>query len=211
MNPAIGLNEFMGYYPTGNASERASGGLQRQCKASKSAIKTDFSGRAEAVAIPARPQDEVGNLVRRCRVLLFRGRGLISTAIRWQTRSEYSHAALLMPDGRILESWQGAGVRVKEITDWADVDRFTVPALTETGWGKVLDFAWAQIGAGYDYTGVLRFVSRRKSPENGRWFCSELVFAALVQTGLPILARIDAAEVSPALLALSPHLCKETA
>lgn len=211
MSPAIALNELGGYYPAGNGPERASVGLQGQCMGSKSATKTDFSGPAGAVAAPARPQYEVGTRVRRCRVLLFRGRGLISAAIRWQTRSEYSHAALLMPDGRILESWQGAGVRVKEITDWTDVDRFTVPALTDTGWGKVLDFAWAQIGSGYDYTGVLRFVSRRKSPENNRWFCSELVFAALVQTGLPILARIDAAEVSPALLALSPHLYKETA
>jgi hypothetical protein len=101
-------------------------------------------------------------------VLLFRGKGVISTLIRWQTRGEYSHAALLMPDGMIVESWQGAGVRVTSLSDWSHIDRLSIP--------------------------------------NARWFCSELVFAALAHAGVHLFARIEPWAVSPGLLAISPLL-----
>lgn len=140
------------------------------------------------------------------RILLFRGRGVISTLIRWQTRSGYSHAALLLPDGQILESWQGAGVRMRTLADWSNVDCFGVEGVTTEQWRQAVEFAKAQIGAGYDYVSVMRFISRRNAPENGRWFCSELVFAALLFAGVKLLARVEAAEVSPAMVSLSPLL-----
>lgn len=139
-------------------------------------------------------------------VLLFRGRGAISALIRWQTRSPFSHAALLMPDGRIVESWQGAGVRVKTLADWDGVDFFDVPSMTDFQWSLALDFALELVGRGYDYRAVARFVSRRPAADNERWFCSELVFAALEAAGVSLLERIDAAAVSPGLLSLSPLL-----
>lgn len=139
-------------------------------------------------------------------VLLFHGRGLISAAIRLQTRSEYSHAALLMPDGQIVEAWQGAGVRVKALTDWSGIDIYDVPRLYQYQWNDAIDFALRQVGQGYDYKGVLRFLTRQDTPENGKWFCSELVFAAMQFAGLNLLERIPAAEVSPGMLRLSPHL-----
>ncbi|HRQ87224.1 MAG TPA: hypothetical protein PLA50_00380 [Bacteroidia bacterium] len=141
-------------------------------------------------------------------VLLFRGRGAISAAIRWQTRSEYSHAALMMPGGKIIESWQGAGVRTKMPTDWDGIDFFGVFGMDEDEWRQAFDFALAQVGQGYDYRGVLRFVSRRETPENGRWFCSELVFAAIQHAGVDLLSRVPAANVSPGMLALSPLLVR---
>lgn len=139
-------------------------------------------------------------------MLLFKGRGLISTLIRWQSRSQYSHAALLMPDGRIVESWQGDGVRVKEIADWTDVEAYDVIGMTDFQWDLALDFALELVGSGYDYKAVMRFISRRPASDNERWFCSELVFAALESAGVPPLARISAAAVSPGMLALSPLL-----
>lgn len=139
-------------------------------------------------------------------ILLFRGRGAVSALIRWQTRSVYSHAAILMPDGRIVEAWQGAGVRTTTLSDWQGIDRFAVPSLTDAQWRAASTFALRQVGQGYDYAGVARFLSRRDTPENGRWFCSELVFAAIQHAGLNLLERIPPAEVSPGHLALSPLL-----
>lgn len=141
------------------------------------------------------------------KLLLFKGRGFISRLIRWQTRSKYSHAALLLSDGRtIIEAWQGAGVRVKEITDWTDVDLFEIEGLTPLVETRAYSFACDQVGKKYDYWGVIRFVSRRHMPANEKWFCSELAFAALEIAGLRLLERIDASEVSPHLLSLSPLL-----
>ena len=143
------------------------------------------------------------------KVLLMKGQGALSMMIRWQTRSCYSHAALEDDDGVIVESWQGAGVREKLLPDRRNVDTFLVHGTTQSVGRKVMAFARAQIGAGYDYRGALRFVTRRSAAMNGKWFCSELVFASLQDAGINLLERIPPWAVSPGLLALSPLLRKE--
>jgi uncharacterized protein YycO len=148
----------------------------------------------------------LGPVMCRPGIALFRGRGVVSTLIRWQTRSVYSHAALVLPDGRIVEAWQGDGVRVKRLDDWSHVDRFEVADMTDEQWIAALDFALRQVGQGYDYWAIMRFVSRRHMPDNDRWFCSELVFAALEAAGVRLFERIEAWAVSPGLLAIAPRL-----
>jgi uncharacterized protein YycO len=138
-------------------------------------------------------------------IALFRGRGVISTAIRWQTRSRFSHAALLDADGSIIEAWQGKGVRRHRLEDWQDIDIFRIEA-SRLETERALSYAADQIGCGYDYLSVLRFVSRRHAPENSRWFCSELVFAACCHAGINLLRDTQPWEVSPGMLARSPLL-----
>lgn len=140
------------------------------------------------------------------RILLFRGRGFISAAIRWQTRSEYSHAAFLLPCGRVLEAWQGAGVRIKWMRDWEGVETFGVHGMTVGQWEKAINFAKAQIGKRYDYRGVFRFLSRRKVPVDDRWFCSELVARSLEVAGVKLFRDLDASEVAPGMIHRSPLL-----
>lgn len=143
-------------------------------------------------------------------ILLFKGRGFISTMIRWQTRSHYSHAALLLRDGStIIEAWQGEGVRKKQIGDWNDVDTFHVD-VSDQVWDAVIAFAEAQIGKPYDYVQVLRFVSRRKPVDDGKWFCSELAFEAFRWNGVKLLDRVPGSAVSPAMLSWSPLLKSST-
>lgn len=140
-------------------------------------------------------------------VLLFRGTGLLSWLIRWQTRGTYSHAALLMTDGRIVESWPGIGVRVRHVSNWRGIDAFSVPRLSAAEWDRAIAFALNEVGCGYDWCGVIRFISRRHLPYHPNdWFCSELVFEALKHGGLELLKRIPADEVSPQMLSLSPLL-----
>ena len=140
-------------------------------------------------------------------ILLFRGRGIVSNLIRWQSRGQYSHAAILMPDGQIVESWQGAGVRVKTLSDWDDIDAFTIPGMPDAAWDDAIGFALDQVGKGYDYVGVARFITRQKGyPDLKKWFCSELVFAALEWVGWAPFDRIEPWAVSPGLLLVSPKL-----
>ena len=142
----------------------------------------------------------------KCRVLLFRGKGLMSRLILWQTRSTYSHAALLLPDGTVLESWQGAGVRTTRLKSRLGVDAFTVHNMTDQQWKTAIQFAQGQIGKGYDYWAIIRFISRNRMPENDRYFCSELVVEALESAGVKLLERTHPWAISPGLLALSPRL-----
>lgn len=135
------------------------------------------------------------------------GRGIISRLIRWQTRSIYSHAALLTPEGHIIESWQGDGVRLRKgLDDWSNVWVFDVPALSDEQWWQALEWATAQCGKGYDYKSVARFLTRARTSDDNRFFCSELVIAAIAKSGLRLLERIDFAQVSPGHLAISPLL-----
>jgi len=142
-------------------------------------------------------------------VLLFRGQDLLSRAIRWQTRSVYSHAALLRPDGSVIEAWPGEGVRERLIEDWTGIDAFTIAGCTPQQWNAANIFARDHLGAHYDWLGVLRFVSRRDDADQKlSWFCSELVFASLQHAGITLLERIEPWAVSPGLLANSPLLTR---
>lgn len=146
------------------------------------------------------------------RVALFRGKSLISRAIQWQTRSPYSHAAFLLPDGRVLEAWHQGGVRCVAPNDGHEkgtiIELYTVEGLNPARSDLALRFAMAQVGKEYDFSSVFRFVSRRQERRAaaGKWFCSELVFAALQKGGVNVLDRIQPWAVSPGMLACSPRL-----
>lgn len=152
-------------------------------------------------------------------VALYRGSGLIGKAIRWQTRSGYAHAALARVEdfgpwsgsfggAALIEAMEGKGVRrLLAPIDYHKADWFRV-ALDAQERAQVWGFAEEQVGKGYDYTMVLRFVSRRQESRKstGKWFCSELVFAAFASAGVDLLARTEPWEVSPGLLSRSPYL-----
>jgi uncharacterized protein YycO len=143
-------------------------------------------------------------------ILLHHGTGLLNSLIRWQTRSHYAHASVLLrdDDNVIVQSLPGKGVHVTRLSpdDWRGVDRFVLCEPFDEA--AVSQFLLAQVGKKYDYSGVLRFLTREKSPDNKRWFCSELVFAAFVVGHCPLLNCREAYKISPALLELSPYLVK---
>lgn len=96
------------------------------------------------------------------------------------------------------------GVRRRPFwTDISDIDFFVVTGVYNNT--RAVEFLDAQLGAGYDWFGILRFLPRwRKS--NDRWFCSELVFEALRRSGITLLRGIPATKVTPGALACSPFL-----
>lgn len=142
-------------------------------------------------------------------IALFRGGDPIAKLVRWQTRAPYSHAALVLPGQvQVIESYPGRGVRVRRLdyTDWENIDLYDIEGMTPDLSRQCIAFAERERGKGYDWRSVLRFVSRTPARENGRWFCSELVFAACLHVGIRLLARIEAHNVSPGHLALSHQL-----
>lgn len=145
----------------------------------------------------------------RGKVLLFRGGDPISWLVKVQTRSQYSHAAILLEDGKsCVESYPGSGVRIRQLTDadFGRIDIYDVRGMTDEMWRTAINFALEQLDKGYDWRSVLRFVSKVPSSDNSRWFCSELVFKAIAVAGVRLLDRVPSAEVSPAMINLSPLL-----
>jgi uncharacterized protein YycO len=142
-------------------------------------------------------------------ILLHHGKGLLNSLIRWQTRSHYAHASVLLhdDDNVIVQSLPGKGVHVTRLDDWRGVDRFHIS--TGIPFEAVTSqFLLNQVGKKYDYSSIFRFLTREKAHNDRRWFCSELVFAAFAAGGCRLLNCQEAYKISPALLALSPYLVK---
>ena len=151
-------------------------------------------------------------------IALHKGTGWISRLIRWQTRSLYSHASILFKADeiepiRVIEAREFKGVQLTrglDLTPGETVDIFDIKGLWKDGHSaeNIIHFLGAQIGKPYDYRMVLRFVSRRGQDRRtvGKWFCSELVYAAFLKGGLQLLGNTEPWEVSPGLLARSPYL-----
>ena len=146
---------------------------------------------------------------RKVRILLYRGRGLVAWSIRWQTRSEYSHAAFLLGE-TVYESVYPTGVRARPVepTDAFMSDCYYV----DVGEGQYVELnAWckARIGCKYDKTAILRFLDRHHNHVNRRYYCSEFVAEGLLHIGVQ-LQRAPAWKISPGLLGMSVALTKET-
>lgn len=144
-------------------------------------------------------------------VYLYRNRGLLGSPIRWQTRSPYSHASINSA-GLIYEARTHSGVRVRMPDNSEDAaDRY---AITVNDVNAIRMDVWlqAQVGKPYDFTMVLRFLTRRQESRRscGKWFCSELVYAAFHHIGIDLLANTEPWEVSPGLLGRSPLLRRTT-
>jgi uncharacterized protein YycO len=151
-------------------------------------------------------------------VLLFRGRGLASQAIRLFTRSPYSHVGLVFRyQGRVycFEA-VGVGVRLILMSEvmrryHGGIDYYEVGGAAPEQRDGVIAFCFQQLGKLYDRPGIVRFLGailfdhKPAVRQDQAWFCSELVAAAYRAHGLP-LAPVSASYTTPADLAVSPEL-----
>ncbi len=144
-------------------------------------------------------------------IALHRGSGLVSRLIRWQQRGEWSHASVILRNGSVIESREFIGVRqLPKLTAAKGefIQVFNVECTDEQA-DAIEAFLTKQIGKRYDYPMVFGFVSRSTTEgheSGGKWFCSELAFAAFRAGEINLLARIEPFEVSPPHLAYSPLL-----
>lgn len=144
-------------------------------------------------------------------IALYKGISPLSRAIRFMTWSDYSHAAWVDPETRTLfESTISHGVQSTPNydvghTDGTPVELYSIHYTAEQI-QKVRKFLYNQIGKKYDLPGLLGFLSRKNMDNPDAWFCSEIVFAAHLEAGMPLLSRIPAYKVTPAMLSYSPLL-----
>ncbi len=134
------------------------------------------------------------------------GSGFFAAAVETWTRSVYYHAGLVTPDGTVLESQWPDGVRQRPLRPDENVVRFGVEGCSLDRWRLAEQFCREQIGKKFDLRGVFRFVTKVPHSQNGKWFCSELVFQAFLVAGIPLLERVGAEQVPPAGIVRSPLL-----
>ena len=137
--------------------------------------------------------------------------------IRWYTKSPYSHAELIMPDG---EQWVGispfltsrVGIREKRISlesqkqNW-DYLTFSLnwrPPVREYQINQLNKFIQKTLGSRYDWIGLIfsnltPFLVKKRD----RWYCSEWIAHALVNARIVMwddMDLYDTPEMSPGKL-----------
>ena len=149
------------------------------------------------------------------KVGLLQGVSTVSKLIRFQTRSVYSHACLLLEDtGEVIEAWhkplfRGGVYRSHSLSQLhtlgTAVDVFDVTA----HWDRTKSMQWLcellDSNPEYDFRSVFRFLSRTEGKDDSKWFCSELVAEFFRQGGLE-LVKAHSHDISPRDLYLSPYL-----
>lgn len=156
----------------------------------------------------------------RIHFLAHHGSSFVSRAIRWQTRSEWNHISVCIDD-LVYEAMEGVGVRVRSIQSIAEdvlarrervISLRLLQDVSDESVSEMRAFLHSQIEKPYDYTMVLRFISRvnRESDESSaKWFCSELAFAAARLIDVHLFRNTSAWEVTPGLFVRSPLLAEE--
>ena len=141
-------------------------------------------------------------------ILFIRSHEVISSAIRRVLHCQYSHVAIYMGDGKVIEAdWKG--VIRNPYSRYVNNPDYTVeilnPGLTDEQMDIFLRFVTSKIGDGYDYSLFLgNFLSRifhrsRRvmglwNVENN-WICTELVSSGMEEAG--ILFIFPTSQVTP--------------
>jgi hypothetical protein len=123
--------------------------------------------------------------------IAFKGKSIVSKAIRYFTRSrDYSHVAILMPDSKLIEAWdhQGWG----QWTDYSTIAKHTKGTKYEIWELEVSEEAaahcmgyyqhHADLKTPYDYFGVAGFIFKKTTRHSKKkLFCSELCITPLCE------------------------------
>ena len=146
------------------------------------------------------------------RILLDRGHNFYDTLIRWQTWGSVAHAKIWFPSngGVIIEATaRGVIARPWSATEDGQSEIYFLDILnapSRAGWCRGFDYGMSQVGKGYDFFGLAKFLMRDGRENPHRWFCSDLVFEIVKQAGVLLLARCPRYKVSPERLRTSPYL-----
>lgn len=112
---------------------------------------------------------------------------IISKLIRWFTWGKWSHVAVRMPEGDMIEAREFLGV-VRRNVKYEDVQQVVLEVTEEQA--KVFhDVLRSQVGKPYDWLAILGFLFRRDWQRDDYWICSELVAWALIKAGVNVILR----------------------
>jgi len=136
--------------------------------------------------------DGLENMLQKGDLILVRKRpGIIPWLIRTRTKSEYSHSAIYVGDGQIIESDIPDGVIKSPIKRYDHYDVYRNRLMTPEKAKEICDWLETKLGYKYDYMGVAGIFfdgftkSKGNNPfdEKGRYWCFELSADAYINNG----------------------------
>jgi len=146
----------------------------------------------------------------------FKGKGLFSKAIKWWTKSDYSHVAMFIwleiggedrlmiahavyPTGVVFMWASQYFSRYKGDIDLYFADHIRLRQEVPVYQRKLAKFMGEQSGRGYDDSGVKGFVLKFFKQRASNYYCSELVASAWEE-----LKQASTSDLSPGAIAMHP-------
>lgn len=111
---------------------------------------------------------------------------IASRLIKLVTLSKFSHMAVLLKDGNVIDTTFLSGVRIQSLEKFSKHyrDRIVREVVLPNELAAE-QFLYSQIGKSYDWTALVGIAVRNgKWTDDDKWFCSELVEAAIKIGGL---------------------------
>lgn len=120
--------------------------------------------------------------------------------------SKWSHCAIIDGD-EVIEAAAPKGVGVRSLAELIEESSlYEIIEFPCVNPDAIIAAARANVGAPYDWGGIIGIGFRRRWQDDDAWFCSELIAAAFAEAGEPIM-RGDAYRVTPRDLYLPIRLC----
>jgi len=142
------------------------------------------------------------------KIAQYKGKSWISKIIKFVSRGEYSHTAIMLEEDYIVEAWQGSdSVRVIQSLSsghipGTEVDIYSID-LGKKQEERFRKFVQDQVGKPYDLWGIHGFLWRRDTQRSQSWFCSELFAAAYQEAGKKLYNDTEPSQISPSMVARS--------
>lgn len=119
----------------------------------------------------------------------------LSKVIRAFTSCPWHHVAVLFDDEYVIEA-RFVGVIKTPLEEFKARGKYAIVDFPLKDEQAALEFAEAQIGKKYDYTGLIGFPFQRNWQHYAKWYCTELV-AAITAAGKSPIIKSDLPGISP--------------
>jgi cell wall-associated NlpC family hydrolase len=146
-------------------------------------------------------------------LIFVRGTDTISRIIEWLTSSKYSHVAMYIGNGEVIEAQRLRSVGLAPLSEYdGKYDVYTCPTLTDDQRKQIIEYARSMGGIKYDYLDIarlfLRCVFRLELPidDPTRIICSELIVKAYSKAGIKLVQGREDYDVTPEDVAESKML-----
>jgi hypothetical protein len=130
-----------------------------------------------------------------------------SKLIEWFTWGNYAHVDVIMPRGAAIIGARligGVQIRTNDM-DYSKIKQYSI-SVPEATADQIYASLRGQVGAGYDWLGILSFPLRLRWNRPNRWFCSELIAWAFYVNGVQLVSEPRFERLTPRDLRLSPVL-----
>lgn len=128
----------------------------------------------------------------------------ISWLVQARTGCKWSHADLLLPDGKLLGALPGSGVQAR-----SRIRGEIRSCICEVPIAKGYEWSLKQVGKPYDWGAVAGLASpfpiKRNWMDEKHWFCSELAYASLLHAGISLFSQ-EAWGITPRDLLISSYV-----